>query len=413
MNAAIISIGDELLIGQVVNTNAAFIAKQVNRIGIKITKTIVTGDQKEEIISALREEYQRQDVLFVTGGLGPTHDDVTRGAVCEFFNTRLIRSDEAKRYVEEFLRQRNRGWSEAAEDQTYIPEGALPIPNRYGTAAGEFFERDGKFVFVMPGVPYEMESMITDFVIPFFKKSPQNNFILHRTLMTTGIPESELAASFGDLGKMLRGGAKLAFLPSPAGVRLRITVEGKDYQGCSAEVAEIEAAIRSKAEKYIYGSDEETLEEIIGKLLTERNLTLSLAESCTGGLLAHRLTNVPGSSNYLERAVVAYSDESKATMLGVPRELIGAFGAVSEEVAKAMALGIRTVSGTDIGLSTTGIAGPGGGTGLKPVGLVWIGYSGVDGTSAERFTFGEGRHRVKERASQAAFDLLRKKIVLI
>ncbi|MBA4313212.1 MAG: competence/damage-inducible protein A [Chlorobiaceae bacterium] len=410
MKAAIISIGDEILIGQVINTNAAFISQKVNPIGISISKIIVTGDNEKDIISVLESEFLNHDILFITGGLGPTHDDITRSAICKFFNTKLVSSDEARKYVEEFLRQRNRPWSEAAENQTLIPDGAKPIPNKFGTAAGEFFERDGKFVIVMPGVPYEMASMITDFVVPHFQARPQTNFIIHRTLMTTGIPESELATRLGDLNQMLKG-AKLAFLPSPVGVRLRITVEGKDLNTCNNLLQTIESNIREKAEKYIYGADDESLEESLGKMLTEKKLTLAVAESCTGGLIANKLTDVSGSSRYIERAVVTYSNRSKREMLGISEKLILKHGAVSREVAEEMAHSIRNLSGTDIGISTTGIAGPTGGTPDKPVGLVWIGYSDSNETIALKFNFGEGRLRVKERAAQAAMDLIRRKIM--
>ena len=412
MKAAIISIGDEILIGQVINTNAAFIAQKVNPIGISIAKIIVTGDNEKDIISILENEFINHDILFITGGLGPTHDDITRSAICKFFDSNLVSSDEARKYVEEFLRQRNRPWSEAAENQTLIPDGAKPIPNKFGTAAGEFFERDGKFIIVMPGVPYEMESMITDFVIPYFQNLPQTNFIIHRTLMTTGIPESELATRFGDLNQMLKG-AKLAFLPSPVGVRLRITVEGKDSNDCNNLLQTIESNIRDKASKYIYGIGEESLEEALGKLLTEKKLTLSIAESCTGGLIANKLTNISGSSQYIERAVITYSNKSKTEMLRIPEKLISTHGAVSREVAEEMARSIRNLSGTDIGISTTGIAGPTGGTPDKPIGLVWIGYSDSNETIALKFNFGDGRLRVKERATQAAMDLIRRKILNI
>ncbi|MBI5475739.1 MAG: competence/damage-inducible protein A [Ignavibacteriales bacterium] len=412
MNAAIISIGDEILIGQVVNTNASFIAQKVSPIGIEISKIIVTGDTEDKILNVLQSEYSKHEILFITGGLGPTHDDVTRSAICKFFQTSLVPSEEARKYVLEFLNQRNRSWSEAAENQTYIPDGAIVMPNKSGTAPGEFFNKDGKYVIVMPGVPYEMESMITDFVIPYFRKLSQKNFILHRTLMTTGIPESELAQRLGDLSKLLQG-AKLAFLPSPTGVRLRITVTGNDSDYCTAQIQKIESDIREKAEKYIYGIDEELLEEALGKLLLQHNLKIAIAESCTGGLIVNKMTNVPGSSNYLERAVVTYSNKSKIDLLNVPKELFTTVGAVSKEVAEAMALGIREMSGTDIGVSTTGIAGPAGGTSEKPIGLVWIGYSDKDSTFGMKFNFGDGRIRIKERASQAAMDLVRRKILKI
>ncbi len=412
MNATIISIGDEILIGQVLDTNAACIAEKLNSVGIEVTRILTVGDDEVEILNSFKENYPRYDVVIVTGGLGPTHDDVTRSTVCKFFDVELISSNEVRKNVEEFLKKRNRKWSDTAENQTLFPRGAKVIPNKYGTAAGEFFERDNKYFIVLPGVPYEMESMMEDFVVPFFKKKKMDRYILHRTLMTTGIAESELAVRLGNFDNVLQD-AKLAFLPSTTGVRLRITISGTEKNQCENKIQMIESHIREKANKFIYGVDEESLEEVLGKILAERKLTIAIAESCTGGMIAHKITNVPGSSGYLERAVITYSNQSKVDLLNVPKNLIEMCGAVSKEVAEAMAFGIRQNAGTDIGISTTGIAGPTGGTGEKPVGLVWIGYSDANETIAQKFNFGNGRLRVKERASQTAIDLVRRKILKI
>lgn len=410
MRSVIISIGDELLIGQVLNTNAAFIAEQLNSVGIEVSRVVTVGDEKAEIVRCFEEQYNHADVIIITGGLGPTHDDVTRSAICEFFRVDCIPNDEARTIVERFLRQRNSPWTSAAEDQTLVPRGARVISNRFGTAPGELFERDGKHVIVMPGVPYEMEAMMTDFVVPFFCGKQTGSFILHRTLKTTGIAESVLATRLGNIEEIIQG-EKLAFLPSPQGVRLRITVAGSDGTTCKQKLNAIESRIRAKAEKFIYGIDDEELEEVVSRILTERKLSIAVAESCTGGMIAHSLTNVPGSSNYFERGVVTYSDRSKSDILKVPEHLIQTHGAVSEETAKAMASGIKQISQTDIGISTTGIAGPSGGTPEKPVGLVWIGYSDSRETIAIKFNFGEGRLRVKQRTTQAALDLVRRKLL--
>jgi len=412
MKATIIGIGDELLIGQVVNTNAAFISQKLNSVGIDVARIVTVGDSESEIISTFGQEFIRADIVIITGGLGPTHDDITRSAVCKFFGVKLVRSEEARKNVEEFLANLNRQWSEAAENQTFVPEGAAVIQNKYGTAPGELIVKENKYFIVMPGVPYEMESMMEDFVIPYFRSKIKNSFILHRTLMTTGIPESELASRLGDIAEIVRG-EKLAFLPSPAGVRLRISVGGSNKELCEDKIHSIESHIRSRVDKYIFGVDDEQLEEALGKLLIERNQKIAVAESCTGGLIAHKLTNVPGSSRYLDRAVVAYSNKSKIELLHVPEEMITGHGAVSREVAGAMAAGIRQISGVDIGLSTTGIAGPTGGSPGKPKGLVWIGYSDIHETISLKFNFGDGRSRVKERAAQAALDLARRRLLRI
>jgi len=412
MKAVIVSIGDEILTGLIPNNNAAFIAEKLTGIGISVDKIITVGDNESEIIRCFQENFEHSDLLIATGGLGPTHDDITRSAICKFFSVKLIQNDEVRKNVEHFLKERNRNWSDAAENQTYIPEGATAIPNKYGTAAGELFSKNGKILIVLPGVPYEMESMMVDFVIPYLLKLPDRKAIILRTFMTTGIPESELANKLKNiLPKFSK--IKFAYLPSPLGVRLRLIASDVDSEKSQQQINEAEKMIRSVAKKYIYSVDDEPLEEVIGRLLTEKNLKIAVAESCTGGLISHRLTNIPGSSLYFERAVIAYSNKTKIDILNVPEELITSHGAVSSEVAEAMATGIRKLAGTDIGLSTTGIAGPGGGSNEKPVGLVWIGYADAKSVFSRKFLFGEGRIRVKERASQAALDLIRRKILNI
>lgn len=410
MKSIIITIGDELLIGQVINTNAAFIAEKLNSVGIEIGRVLTVADDQTEILNSFRENFDRFDVIVVTGGLGPTHDDITKKAVCSFFRTDLVSSDEARENIAKFLRLRDRPWSDAAEEQTLVPRGAVVIPNNQGTASGILFERPEKYFIAMPGVPYEMEGMMDDFILPYFRKKSTGNVVLHRTLKTSGISESVLSNRLGNIEEITRNGT-LAFLPSPSGVRMRISVVNTDRTAGEQALHEIESRIRAKAAKYIYGSDDEELEEVVGRLLTERGLKLALAESCTGGMIAHHITDVPGSSNYFERAVVAYSNQSKTGLIRVPKELIESRGAVSPEVAEAMACGIRTIAGVDIGISTTGIAGPSGGTPEKPVGLVWIGYSNRSKTFSRKHQFGGNRTRVKEQATQAALELLRRTLL--
>jgi nicotinamide-nucleotide amidase len=410
MFSYIISIGDELLIGQVINSNAAFIAQQLNSVGISVRKVLTVGDNESDILNAFHEGYNNADVVIVTGGLGPTHDDITKKLVCKFFQTDLVLHQESLENVRQIFQRRNLEFRKEAEEQAMVPRGAIVILNKRGTAPGIFFENDNKYFIVMPGVPSEMELMMTNIVIPFFKKQ-SNALILHRTLNTTGIPESFLAQKLEGVLSLLHANATLAYLPSIHGVRLRISVRGNDANSCQKKIDEIESFIRSHAEKYIYSTDDETFEQVIGKIMTEKNFTLAVAESCTGGLIVHRITNVSGSSNYLERAYVTYSNESKISLLGVSDDLIKQHGAVSKEVAEAMARGARERAKTDIGLSTTGIAGPTGGTPEKPVGLVWIGYSDKNETLALKFHLGEERLRIKERASQAALELLRRKLL--
>ncbi|MBI4429590.1 MAG: competence/damage-inducible protein A [Ignavibacteriales bacterium] len=415
MKAEIISIGDELLIGQVVNTNQAYIAEKLNGVGIVVDRMTTVGDDEPSILQTFESAVTTHDVVVVTGGLGPTHDDITRTAVCTFFKTDLILNEEALKNVREIFTRRNLPITKLNEEQALVPRGSTVMQNRFGTAPGHFFENEKKFFIVMPGVPAEMKGMMEGFVIPYFEKKPSGMFVRHRTLKTTGIAESHLAEQIGDVHLLFEpdSGTTLAFLPSPLGVRLRVTVRGKNLALVEETIRQVEMKLRSKAQKYIYAADDEDLEHVVGRLLAERKMTIAVAESCTGGLIADRITDVAGSSSYFERAMTAYSNESKIAELGIPVFFIEKFGAVSREVAEAMAFGVRKKSNTDIGLSTTGIAGPTGGSAEKPVGLVWIGYSDKNETIALRFNFLNDRRRVKERTAQAALEIVRRKLLKI
>ena len=413
MTAEIISVGDELLIGQVVNTNQAFIAERLNEVGVFADRMTTVGDDAKDILSAFRAAFDSHDVVLVTGGLGPTHDDITRSVVCEFFETDLVINEEALINVKRIFARRNLPLIRINEEQALVPRSCTVIQNAEGTAPGYLFEYRKKSFFVMPGVPSEMEGMMKSFVAPYLQRHGKGSVVLHRTLKTTGIAESMLANRVGKVDDLFSpdSGATLAYLPSIIGTRMRITVRSESRQSAEKTLAEVEQRLRAKVAKYIYGVEDEELEHVVGKLLVERKLTLALAESFTGGLIADRLTNVPGSSAYFDRAFVVYSDRSKRAELGVPAAWLESHGAVSRETAEAMAFGVRTRSNADIGLSTTGIAGPSGGSPEKPVGLAWIGYSDKDSTLAVRFDFGDGRRRVKERGAQAALEILRKKLL--
>ena len=415
MKAEIISIGDELLIGQVINSNQAYIAEKLNSVGVFADRMTTVGDDEQEILDAFHKAFTAHDIVTVTGGLGPTHDDITRAVVCKFFNTDLVLNNEALENIKNIFARLSVSPRKVNEDQALVPRVCTVIQNRLGTAPGYFFERDGKFFFVMPGVPHEMKAMMDDFILPFLKKRNTGLVIRHLTLKTTGIAESFLAEQIGDVKDLFspNSGITLAFLPNPLGVRLRITVKAKSVDEAEHIVRDVESKLRSKAEKYIYASGDRELEEVIGTLLKERKLTLAIAESCTGGLIADRTTNISGSSEYFERGMITYSNKSKIQELGVPSDFIKQYGAVSRHVAEAMAFGIRTKSNTDIGISTTGIAGPSGGSAEKPVGLVWIGYSDKDETFALQFNFGGERRILKERAAQAALELVRRRILKI
>ncbi len=413
MTAEIISIGDELLIGQILNTNQAYIAEQLNSIGVFADKMTTVGDVEEEILKSFEHALASHDVVTVTGGLGPTHDDITRACVCKFFHTDLVVDQEALENVRAIFSRRNLIPQKVNEDQALVPRDCTAIQNHQGTAPGYVFERDGKFFVVMPGVPHEMKAMMEEFVLPRLKTKAAGSVIRHRVLRTTGIAESFLAERIGDVRQLFpaNSGTSLAFLPNPRGVVLRITVKASSELAAEEIIDSVEEKIRGKVEKYIYATGDDELEEVIGRMLAERSLSISVAESCTGGLIADRITNISGSSRYFERGIITYSNESKIFELGVPVEIVRQHGAVSRQVAEAMAFGIRTKSNTDIGISTTGIAGPTGGAPEKPIGLVWIGYSDKLETTALRFTFGGHRRIIKERAAQAALELVRRKIL--
>lgn len=415
MTSEIISIGDELLIGQVINSNQAFIAERLNSVGVSVSRMVTVGDDVTQIVRAFREATASFDVVVVTGGLGPTHDDVTRSAVCEFFETGLVRDEEAYQNVLRIFAQRKRAVLAVNEEQALVPQGCTVIQNAYGTAPGYFFSREGKAFAVLPGVPYEMEAMVENFLLPYFRAKATGKVILHRTLLTTGIAESTLAHEIGPVDRLFSPdeGVSLAFLPGPMGVRLRISVRAESQAQAQPLIERLEKALRAKAGKAVYGVDGDRLEEVVGRILRERKLTLAVAESCTGGLILDRLTDVPGSSAYVERGFVTYSNSSKIGELGVPGDVIAEHGAVSKEVALAMARGAREQAGTDIALSTTGIAGPTGATPSKPVGTLWIGYADAGGAFAKEFLLETDRRRFKIRASQTALEILRRRLLKI
>jgi len=412
MNAYIISIGDELLLGQTVNTNASFIGEKLSDLNLDVTKISVIGDDITEIKDEFKTAWNISDVVIVTGGLGPTHDDVTRKCVVEFFNTKLTFSEDVLSDIKAIFTKWGREVSDVNKDQAYVPEIAKVIRNEKGTAPGYWIEKDEKIFLVMPGVPYEMEGMMNSFAIPKLQKmnKEMKGSVKRLILNTTGIPESHLFEKLGDLNEIL-GEAKLAFLPNQYGVKLRITVRCDDVETVTNKLVEVEQKIRAKAGRFIFGKNGETLENVVGKLLEDRDLTISVAESCTGGSLANHLTNVSGSSKYFDRGVVSYSNASKVEILKVDEDVLIEHGAVSMEVAMQMADGVRSTSGTDIGVSTTGIMGPTGATTDKPVGLVYIGYCDEKVCTARKAIFGGDRLLNKQRTVQAALDLVRRQVL--
>ncbi len=412
MNAHIITIGDEILIGQTLNTNSAFLGSKLIDLNINIKKTSVVADNEEEILKEFSDCFRENDLIIVTGGLGPTHDDITLQCVVKFFNTELVQDDNVLQDVIKIFARRGRQITRINEQQALVPKIGKVIRNKLGTAPGIWIEKDNKIFIVMPGVPFEMKEMVTSYVIPNLKeKYGEPEIIIKRLILqTTGIPESFLFTKLGDLDELLEGG-KMAFLPSQYGVKLRITVTEKNEEVAKNKLSEIEQKIRNLAGRYVFAVGEESLEEVVARLLKERELTLSLAESCTGGNIANLLTNISGSSEFFERGVVSYSNGSKVEMLKVDEDTLLQHGAVSAEVAEQMALAIRSISGTDLGLSVTGILGPTGATPGKPVGLVYIAICNSSSVFVKKFLFGEDRILNKQRATQAALDMIRKHIL--
>ena len=412
MKAYIITIGDEILIGQTLNTNAAYIGEQLTLSQIKIVGSSVLPDEPGIILSEFQKLFAENNILFVTGGLGPTHDDVTRKCIVDFFNTELIVNQDILNDIKKFFETRGRLLTKTNEDQALVPKIAVPIRNSRGTAPGIWIEKDGKFFVSMPGVPYEMKGMMQEFVLPKLNEiiGKTGKAVVIKNLLTTGIPESILYERLGNLEELLKG-AKLAFLPSQFGVKMRITVEDDDSEIANNRVDEIEQKMRTIAGRYIYGKNDDTLEEVIAKLLIDRGLKISVAESCTGGLIANRITNISGSSTFFERGIVAYSNAAKVELLHVNEDTIAKEGAVSLEVARQMAQGVKSSSVSDIGLAVTGIMGPNGGSAAKPVGLVYVGICDDKICSAKEFRFGDDRLLNKDRASQAALEMLRRNLL--
>jgi len=417
MTTEIINIGDELLIGQVINTNAAWMAEQLNLAGFGVNQVTVIRDNREHILAAMDEAEDRAEIVLISGGIGPTRDDITKHTLCEFFTTRLVFNMDAYRDVEEIFARRGYPVTELNRQQAELPENCISIQNKLGTARGMWFEKErdggGKTIFVsMPGVPFEMKAMMTGHIIPRLKKTFQTPFIYHKTLLTQGIGESFLAAQIDDWEKALPGHIKLAYLPQPGMVRLRLTGTGKEEeiirQQVDAEVKKLEFLIPD----YIFGFDGDTLEAIIGQLLKKRNATLATAESCTGGYIAHLITSVPGSSCYFKGSIVAYSNEIKQNILGVAAESLQKYGAVSMEVVSEMAIAAQTLFDVEYTIATSGIAGPDGGTADKPVGTTWIAIATPEEVFAKQFTFGDSRDRNIRRTALQALNMLRKNLII-
>jgi nicotinamide-nucleotide amidase len=411
MKAEIISIGDELLIGQVINTNASWIGEQLTMAGIKVYQAVSIADDYNHIFEALELAGKRADVVLITGGLGPTKDDITKKTLCDFFGAKPVFNEQVFEDVKEIFRVRGRKVTELNRKQAEVPDNCTVIRNVHGTAPGMWFEKEGKIFVSMPGVPFEMRPMVTDYIIPELRKKFSLPAIYHKTVLTQGVPESEMAAMIEEWENALPSNVKLAYLPQPGIVRLRLTASGNNRDDLVTVVEKEIVRLKELIGDYIFGFDKDTLEEVVGKMLRQKKKTVSTAESCTGGYIAHLITSVAGSSDYYKGSVVSYANEIKNNILDVNDGDIEKFGAVSEPVVTQMAANVRKKFGTDFALATSGIAGPAGGTDEKPVGTTWIAVATPEKVVARLFRFGEHRGRNIRRSALMALDMLRKEIV--
>ncbi|HLO91058.1 MAG: competence/damage-inducible protein A [Chloroflexota bacterium] len=411
MKAEIITIGDELLIGQVIDTNSAWIARELNMVGIAVAQITSISDDHEHIIKTLNEATERADIIIMTGGLGPTRDDITKIALCDYFKTHLIFDPKSFENIERIFTIRGYAMTDVNRKQAEVPAACEALLNVNGTAPGMLFRHNGRIYISLPGVPFEMKALMTDHVLPLLKPL-SGRVIMHKTILTQGVGESFLADKIKDWESALPQHIKLAYLPQPGIVRLRLSAFGTSEETLLEELTDQVNTLYSLIHEYIFGEDEDNLESIIGKLLKDYNLKLATAESCTGGYIAHLITSVPGSSAYFEGSIISYSNEVKINSLGVKQETLDEYGAVSKETVIEMAEGVMKRLNANCAIAVSGIAGPDGGTNDKPVGTVWIAVTTpYTGTVTKKFLFGEHRERNIRRSALAALDLLRKQLI--
>lgn len=416
--ASICTIGDEILIGQIVDTNSSHIARALNSIGIKVAGMVSIGDEHDVIVDKLEKELMENDIVIVTGGLGPTKDDITKKALSDLSGSKGLKTDERQlEIIHDILSSRGLDILDINLAQADVPQECDVIPNRLGTAPVMVFrfpeERYGHYatLYSLPGVPYEATGALKD-VMKDIRKHHETADICHRTVMTFGAAESALSKKLESWENSLPENINLAYLPDPlTGVRLRLSIYGADRVNEEAEIQEVMDELRTILGDIMYSEDDDTLQGCIGRMLSASGKTLSVAESCTGGLISSLITSVQGSSGYYSGSVTSYANSVKTGVLGVPHEIISTHGAVSGECVAAMAKGIRKLTGSDFSVATSGIAGPGGGSKEKPVGLVWIGISSDAGTETYRMLFNGDRRRNIERFASNALNLLRLKIL--
>ena len=405
LQAEIIAIGNEVVSGLIQDTNARYLSDQLHLLGVTVPRITAVGDDEESISNAVKNAMSRADIVITTGGLGSTHDDITKEVLARMFNSKIVVDQKAVAMLEAKFKERQREVPEGVRRQCEMPEAAEALYNEKGTAPGLLFTHDGTKLFSLPGVPLEMEHLFEKYIRPKLLKL-QSGVIGHRIIKTVGLTEASLWEKFGSVDPLEKL-VTVASLPSYLEVKIRLSYCAETSEEVENRLGDAEDLIMASVGKWVYGKDNETLEGKVGELLREKDWTLAVAESCTGGLIGHRLTQVPGSSNYFLEGAIAYSNESKVDRLNVQPFLIRDYGAVSEEVALAMAKGIRKSSGADIGLSVTGVAGPGA-SDNKPAGTVFIAINDEKKSHCEHFRFYNDRSQNKERSAQAALNLLRR-----
>lgn len=412
MKAHLLTIGDELLIGQTTNTNAAWLGEKLSRLGVAVERSVTVGDDPARMREELDRSVRRADLLLLTGGLGPTHDDVTREVVSDYFDAPLQTDEDILTRLRRYYERRDRQMPSAGPKLAQVPEGFEILENPVGAAVGLWTEtllgEKDRLVGVLPGVPEEMKGIFEAAVQSRLEVRPDLQDVTHRTLVTSGIGESSLQERLGDLSALSNEDLHLAYLPSTSGVRLRLTATHPDQSTARERLDRLEERIRTRAGIHVIGTGDVTLEEVLGDQLRERNRTIASAESATGGLIGHRLTGVSGSSDYFTGSVVAYANAVKRSILGVGADVLDAYGAVSEPVAVQMAEGVKDRLDVDVGIATTGVAGPRGGTPEKPVGTVWLGYADDQRSRAVQQQFVEDRSLNKALFASAALDLVRR-----
>ena len=405
MNASIITIGDELLIGQVVNTNASWIAAELETNNIHVSRIVTIADDFHDITNTLSEALLQSDVVIITGGLGPTKDDITKMALCDYFGMQLVMHEPSLANVVDFFTKRGLPISAINKMQALVPDGCEPLVNKVGTAPGMWFEREGKIIVSLPGVPFEMRWLMSEYVLPKLQGYLGAEAILHKTILTCGIGESFLSELLETWEAALPQNFRLAYLPDAGKVRLRLSARGDYKVTLQGQIETQLATLKVLISDYIYGYDDENFASVVGKLLRNKSATLATAESCTGGELGHQITEISGASDYYLGGVITYSNQLKEQLLGVSADTLANYGAVSSKTAQEMASGCRKLFKSDFAIATTGIAGPTGGTEEKPLGTVWIAIASKNGVVSQKYVFRTTRAQHQERTvNQALFD---------